>query len=585
MEFDIVISGVTIVDGTGRPPYRGSIGISGDRIAAVGEIEPRGEVVIEGEGLVACPGFVDIHAHGDETLFLYPTADSYVRQGVTTIVGGNCGFSPAPLGKWWLMSFWEYDWWHEIEPFKYSPPPLHPLEKVSEKLKEKTGMEIDWRTFGDYLEKVERLGISVNYAPLVGHNTVRIAVMGEDFKREAKPEEVEEMKKLVAEAMESGAIGMSTGLDYVPGCYASTEEVVELAKVVREYGGVHFTHWRSIGAARFEKEFRPPERIKGILEAIEIGERAGVPVQISHVLTGYTVYPPPPPELAEAAARATLRAIEEARERGVDVAFDLIPNTDGGVFAMPRLVSLLSPWLRELGSVERLIENLRIKEFREEVKEAIRSRKWWLLDPLRDPYWAEMIKVVECRIEEYAGKTLGEIARAKGVDPLDALLDLVCEDPDAKIEREIISEEEVLVFLKHPDSMIGADTFALDDKWGMQSPPYFLPHPNTYGLYPRYLRRYVKELGVLSLEEAVRKATYLPAKRVGLEGRGVIKVGAYADLVLLDFERLRDLGDPIEPRKYPEGVEYVIVNGVIVVERGRHTGARPGRVLRRASSS
>ena len=212
-EFDLLIRGALIVDGTGRPGFRGSIGIRNGKIVAVGGIPANADArrVLDAAGLVACPGFIDMHAHGDLTLLQYPEAESYVMQGVTTIVGGNCGFSPAPLKNVWLFQFWEYGWWHEIAPYKYMPEPVQPLDKVDEKFREKLGWGITWRSFGEFLSRVEEVGISINYVPLVGHNTIRATVMEHDYKRKAKPREIREMKAYVVEAMESGAFGLSTG--------------------------------------------------------------------------------------------------------------------------------------------------------------------------------------------------------------------------------------------------------------------------------------------------------------------------------------------------------------------------------------
>ncbi|MCS7386793.1 MAG: D-aminoacylase [archaeon GB-1867-005] len=587
-EFDILIENAMIVDGTGMQRFAGYIGVKDEKLAYLSVEKPGVDAkhVIDAKGLIACPGFVDIHGHADETIILYPKAENYVLQGVTTVVGGNCGFSPAPVGDYWLMSFWELDWWHELKPFKYYPPLMHPVEKVNEKLKEKFGFTIDWRTFGEYLDKVESKGMSINLVPIVGHNAIRAAVMGEDFKRKAKPEEIEKMKEHVREAMEAGAHGLSSGLDYAPGFYADTQELIELVKVVKEYNGIYATHWRRTGIrTETRREVNPPEKIKGIIEAIEIGRKTGVPVQVSHILTGYVIYPPPPPELLEAAAKATLKVIEDARKDGVDIAFDLIPNTTGGVFSVPRLIALLTPWLREAGSEEKLIENLKAEDYRREVKEAIYAGKWYSVNPIINPYWMNGIVIRKCKNEEYVGKTLGEIAKIKNADPVDTLIDLIIEDPGTLIEPKIVDEREVVTYVKHPLAMIGIDTFALDFKWEAKVPPYYLPHPNTYGAYPRCIRRFVKELKVLTLEEAIKKATYMPAQRMKLKDRGAIKVGYYADILLFDYNSISEGGDYLTPRKPPKGIKYVIINGKIVVENGKHTGAKPGKLLRKKGKS
>jgi len=443
-------------------------------------------------------------------------------------------------------------------------------------------LSIDWRSFKDFLTKVESTGISVNYVPLVGHNTIRATVMGRDYKRKASEKEVEEMKEYVREAVEAGAHGLSTGFDYEPGSYASTDEVVELAKVVSEYNGIYATHWRRTGVRKERVEFEPPEKIKGIIEAIEIGRRANVPVQISHIMSGYTIYPTPPRSLALAAIRATLDVIEEAASSGVDVYFDVIPNTDGGVFTIPYLASLLAPWVKDAGTRKAIAQLLKAKDYRREVKETIKAGKWWLINPKVDPYWAEKVIILDCSVEKYKGKSLGEIAGEEDVNPLDKLFDILVEDPETRIMTKIISDEvEVEEFIKHPRAIVCTDVFAYDKPWSMSKPPYFLPHPNTYGVFPRYIRRYALERKVLSLEEAIHKITGLPAKRFRLENRGLIKPGYYADIVIFDPNEISDMGDYIEPRRPPKGINYVLVNGKIVVKEGAHTGIRPGKIIRR----
>lgn len=582
-EFDLIIINGLVYDGKGNPPYKASIAVKDGKIVKIGDIRRfEAKRVIDAKGLAVSPGFIDIHSHGDETLFLYPTADSFVMQGITTIIGGNCGFTPAPLRDWWLLSFWEYDLWDELRPFKYYPEILIPLDEFKKKVKEVYGIDINWKSFNDYLKRIESIGISVNYAPLVGHNTIRAQVMGNDYKRKAKPEEIKEMKELVREAMEAGAHGLSTGLDYEPGAYADTEELIELVKVVKEYGGIYSTHWRRTGIRKERVEFRPPEKIKGILEAIEIGKKTKVPVQISHIMSGYAIYPPPPPELATSAAKATIKVIDNARKEGIDITFDVIPNVDGGVFTFKYLAGLLAPWVRELGSRENLAKALKAKDFRDEVKQVILSGKWWYINPKVNPYWAEKVKILVCKNNSYVGKTLAEIASEKNQDPIDTLFDIIIEDPDTRVEYgSFIDESEVIEFIKHPYSMICTDTFALDFKWEIKKPPYFLPHPNTYAAFPRFIRRYVRELKVITLEEAIKKITFLPAQKLKLKGRGVIEVGAYADIVIFNPNEIAEGGDYLEPRKPPKGIHYVIVNGEIVVEKGKHTAKKPGKVIRR----
>lgn len=577
----LLVKNGLIADGTGRVGFKGSIAIRGKRIVDVGDVVGFScAKIIDADGLVVSPGFIDAHSHADKTLFLYPAAHSFVMQGVTTTVGGNCGNTAAPMENYWpLNMFWDLDAIYELRPFKYSHKEPLLLEEFKLKAKELYSLDLDWGTFAEFLARLERERLSVNHVPLVGHNTIRTEAMGADYERKPSATEMDKMKRMVAEAMDAGAFGLSTGLDYIPGVYADTAEIVELVEVVKDYGGIYATHLRSTGTGRGKA--RPPANtIEGINEAVEIGRRTGVPVQISHLLPGYRVDPPPPRQLLEAVAQATLAVIETARGEGVDVTFDVIPNVTGGTLTATDLVATLAPWLRETGSPQRLAESLRAKDFCAEITQAISSGKWPSLNSATNPCWMDNLIITRCKVNGYAGRTIGEIARRQDSDPLDTLFGIITKDPAAKMRSEFLREEAVITFLKHPAAMVGLDTYTFDTDWQMKYPPYYLPHPNTYGGFPRYLRQYVNELQVMSLEEAINKATYAPAKRFGLKERGVLAAGAYADIVLFDKTVISERGDEVEPRQYPQGIKYVIINGQVVVEEGRHTGARPGQVLR-----
>ena len=582
-EFDIVITNGIIVDGSGKEPFRAAIGIKDGIIVHVGKLSSfDAREVIDAKDMIVCPGFIDMHSHGDETLFLYPDAINFLLQGITTIVGGNCGFSPAPLRDWWLVSFWDFDLISEIRPFKYYPDTVIPLDEFKAKIKEKYGVNITWRTFKEYFNYLERLGIGVNYVPQVGHNTIRAQVLGPDFKREASKREIEEMKTLVEEAFVDGVWGFSTGLDYEPGAYASKEELIELLKVVAKYEGIYSTHWRRTGVRKERTEFSIPEKIKGIEEAIELASTAKVKLEISHLLSGYTIYPIPPKELAVAAIKATLKIIDEARSKGLDVSFDVIPNTTGGVFTFKYLVDFLAPWVRELGSREALSKALKMKDFRNEIKRIINEGKWWYINPKVDPYWSMKILILKHINEKYSGKTIYEVSKELNKDPLEVLFDLIIEDPYARATyRSLMYEDEVIELIKHPLSMICTDVFSVDYKWELKSIPSFLPHPNTYGSFPRFIKRYVYELKVLSIESAIKKITYMPARKLGLQKRGLIKQGYYADIVIFNPRNIGFKGNELEPRVPPDGIMYVIVNGAITVKEGKYLGIRKGVIIKR----
>ncbi len=587
-EFDILIKNATIVEGTGKRAYVGSIAIKGDRVEALGEVKGDAKRVIDATGLTALPGFVDAHSHHDGLLLWYPKCESYVMQGVTTFIGGQCGGSPAPFGDHIPVFGRLREYLFEFVPYKYYPPKvLYPIEQVNEWMKEKFGWTIDWRTMGEYFEKVEKVGISMNYAPLVGHGTIRYFVMGEDYKRHCNERELEEMKEQVHKAMEEGCIGMSTGLDYDPDVFASKEEINECVAVLKEYGGIYCPHWRRTGRRRgIARGHRRVEKIEGILECIETCRVTGVPLHFAHLATGWYIDPTPPEVLEEANIRATLQVIDKAREEGLDVTYDAIPFfVRGGFSVLPYLCSLLAPWLRELGSREALAKWLKVPDFREEIKDAIARGKWfWRIayNPNTNPHWAENITILKSKSPGCDGKTLAQIAAERKKDPMDVYFDIIAEDPDTRaLAGPVRATESYRLFYTHPAGMVGLDVVARDTKWQGEYPPYSLPGINTFSAYPIFLIKFVREEKVFSLEEAVQKISTMPAKVHGLEGRGVIAEGGYADIVLLDLPNLKVLGDPLEPRRYPKGIEYVFVNGVPVVEKGKHTGATPGRVLKR----
>jgi len=307
-----------------------------------------------------------------------------------------------------------------------------------------------------------------------------------------------------------------------------------------------------------------------------------MPVQISHLGALYDVKPGGSDIMTEAAVKATLKLIDDAREEGIDVNFDEIPNhLAGGIGTTPWLVGYLTPWMRVAGTLEQLVSALRMKEFSEEIKEAVWAGKHYGLNPNINQNWARQRTIVECKDERFVDKTLAEIAEELGIDQLDALFEVLTADPETKAVRKGGDDWVKLMLFRHPEMMIGIDTFAVDDKRVSRHPPWDLPSENSYGGFPRYFRRAYRETGTLSLEEAVRKVTSLPAGKFKLRDRGVLKAGAYADMVIMNPQTVTDKGDQLNPRRYPEGIEHVFVNGVHVVGDSDHMGARPGRILYR----
>jgi len=589
-EFDVLIQNATIVDGTGREAYRGSIGVAGDKIAAIGEVKGDAKKVVDAEGLTALPGFIDAHSHADWTLLWYPRCESYVMQGVTTFVGGQCGGSPGPLGEHIRVPRLLTDHLPDLDPYKFYPnKPYYPLDQVNEWMEEVFGWTLDWETMGGFFERIEDTGISMNYAPLVGHGSVRTKVMGLDYKRHSTEEEQAEMRRLIAEAMEGGCIGMSAGLDYDPDVFAAQEEMIDGVKVLKKYDGVYCPHWRRTGRRRgIAAGHVPNEKITALLECVDVYKRTGVRLHYAHLSTGWQIHPPAPDELEEANLRVTIDMITRESKGKLDITWDAIPQiTRGGFAVMPYLCSLLSPWLRELGGREAFGRWLKVKDFREEVKDAIRQGKWFirvLYNPNTNPRWAENIFVLKSGSPGLDGKSIAEIAKEREADPWDTWFDIIAEDPDTRgVTSQLVARTCYDQYYTHPSGMVGLDTSVFDDKYQAKNPPYTIPGINTFSAYPLFYMKYVRDGSLFTLEEAVQKTATMPARVHNLKGRGVITEGCYADIVLMDLSNLKVLGDELEPRRYPKGIEHVFVNGVLVVEHSEHTGARSGRVLKRTA--
>jgi len=476
--------------------------------------------------MVVSPGFIDMHSHSDVHLLINPLAESKIRQGVTTEVTGNCGSSPAPITK------------ENFELFKRRYGPL--AEEIP----------WDWRTFGEYLDKLQGNGVAVNVAPLQGHGTIRIAVMGYD-NRQPTSTEMERMQDLVAEGMKAGAFGLSTGLIYPPSCYAETQELIELCRVVARFGGYYSSHIRGEGRTL----------IDAVKEAITIGERAGVPVEISHRKAwGRDNW---------GKVKETLKLIEEAQYRGVDVTCDVYPYTASST----GLGASISPWAHE-GGIEKMLERLKDPEIRLRLKREMEAQ---------DQAGWDKVLIAQCEEnKDYVGKTIQETAQSRGMDPYDFVFNFLIEEKGSVATVSFaMHPEDVAMVIGHPVSMIGSDGYSLT--------PYGVlgkgkPHPRSYGTFPRVLAKYVREEGVLSLEESIYKMTGLPARKLGLKDRGIIAEEACGDLVIFDPSEVEDAATFQEPHQYPKGIKYVMVNGQIVVEEGEHTRAKPGKVLRKRAT-
>ncbi len=596
MEYDVIVSGARIIDGSGKPAYSGSIGVSGGEIAALGEVKGDAKKVIDARGLYASPGWIDAHSHADWTLLFYPRAESYVMQGVTTFIGGQCGGSPGPLGDLIKLPGIAADYISELVPHKYYPEKdLFPREDVNRVMRAHYDWTVDWHTLGEWYDRVERAGTSVNAAVLVGQGNARYMVLGNDYKRHATRDEVDEMKAIIRAAMDEGSIGMSGGLDYDPSVWASMDEVNDCASVLRDYpNSVYAIHWRRTGRRRDVKAGDARmNKLDGLLESINTCRVARVPTNLSHLTPAWRLVPEGNDMMEEANYRTTLSFIDAARAEGLPLTFDFMPwFIFGGFDVMPYLSSLLTPWLREQGSREKLSEWLKVPDYRKEVTEALQEGRWFIrtaYNPNTNPQWAENIWVVKHRSPGCDMKKLADVAKARGKNPLETWFDLICEDPDAR--GVAVGEAETgnfphqpfrSLFFQHPVCALSLDQEVYDTTREQKTPPYKIPGINVYSAFPGFINEYVKSYRIFTLEQAIQKMSTQAADNHFLKGRGRLTVGGVADITVFDLDALEVTGDAIEPRRHPKWIRHVLVNGVPVVEDGTHTGARPGRIVKRA---
>ena len=500
--FSLILEGGNVYDGTGREAVVTDVGIRGERIEAIGDLSgARAGKRLNVRGLAVVPGFIDIHSHAVRGIFRHPLAENYIRQGVTLAVGGPDGGSPFPIAE--------------------------------------------------FLARLDVEPAAINFALTVGHGTIRRAVMGNED-RDPTPEELERMKAMVEQGMKEGAFGLSTGLKYVPGAYAKTEEVIELARVAAAYGGYYVSHMREEGL----------QLLESVEETIRIGEEAGLPTQLTHhKVVGAPMW---------GASEKTLAMVDAARARGVDVTIDQYPYT-----ASSTSLSILFPaWSLE-GDQEDRLARLRDPHTRARIKKVV------LRNLEVDRGGGDPKNVVVSRCEwnpSLQGKSLADILREQNrpvtvEEAAELALELQERGGFSGIFHAM-AEEDVQRILRHPFTMVASDG-------GIVAPGEGVPHPRNYGTFARVLGHYARDLGVLSIPDAIRKMSSLPAWRMGLTDRGVLRVGAYADIAVLDLDEVRDTARFGDPHHYATGARHVLVNGVAVLLDGEMTGARPGRALRR----
>ena len=520
---DILIKNAMIFDGSGSVPYEADMAIENGIITRIEkDISDNADKVIEAKGLACCPGFVDIHSHTDSTILAQPEAHSKIHQGITTDVVGNCGFSMGPITE------------------KNRDYFTATLENI--------GIVPSWKTLGEFLDVLKEKGTSVNILTLVGHGTVRAAVLGEE---DVQPDEaqLEEMRREVAKAMEEGAIGLSSGLQYPPGVFAKTEEVIELSKVASEYGGFYATHMRCESA----------KVLDSIDETLRIGAEGNIPVQISHIKTSGK------PQWGQ--MNLVLGKIDAARGRGQKVSYDRYPY----LACQTSLDIFLPDWVHD-GGRRAMLERLQNPDEREKivnyVREYVRTESGW-----------ENILITSTTApdaKDIHGKNLEEIAESRKQEPAYTMLDLIIEG-DGLVDMccFAMNQEDTDMVLLRGDCMICTDS-SVRSPYGILSKDQ--PHPRSYGAFPRFIDDYVHKRNKIPMQEAIRRLTSLPAGWLKFDKRGMLMPDYYADILVFDADEIKDMATFTEPHQFAAGINHVIVNGKLTIENGKHNGTLAGKV-------
>ncbi|WP_082232983.1 N-acyl-D-amino-acid deacylase family protein [Halobacillus massiliensis] len=531
--FDTFIKDGKIVDGTGNPWFYGNVGIKEGKVAYVG---PRSDLqskqVVDAKGSIVSPGFIDGHCHSDLMILDFPESEIKLQQGVTTEVVGNCGLAPVPVNPLYKDALQNY-----VEPV---------LGKANK--------DWQWQTISDYFNELDQSLISENVASYVAHGSLRIAVMGFD-NRPPSREEMEEMKFILEQGMRAGAIGLSIGLLYSPGSYSTKEELSELCEIVAKYNGLFSTHIRGEGN----------NLIPSVKEVLWIAQKANVPLHISHL---------------KAAGRRNwgkvleaMDLIDQARSKGMDVTCDVYPYSAGSTM----LTTLLPPWSLE-GGLGAVLKRLKNPQTREKIKQELKQEQEAWDNLVVSTGWDSVIisSVNSPALKQVEGKTVEEISRETGKDPVDQAIDLLLEENgNIGIVFFHMDEQDVKHVMQYQNSLIASDSLTCYTG---------KPHPRLYGTFPRVFSKYVKEENILSLEDAVRKMTSFPARRFGLGKRGLLTVGYAADVVIFNFNEIEDTATYESPKNYPQGIEYVFVNGRLTTKEKKHTAEKCGCLIKNAPS-
>ncbi len=578
--YDVIILNGLIADGTGRDAYQADIAISGDRIAKIGDLKNESaEKTIDAKGSYVTPGFIEPHSHTDLSVLFWPQMTNYLEQGVTTTVGGNCGHSYGPIGdELYRAAIVDTKVGFEVgKEYFNNVTLLMPKQAAAAALKKEYGIDLDWNSFGDYIDKCNRSGMCANIVPLVGYSAVRGAVMGLDCCREATEEELDRIEDLVRQCMEEGAFGMSTGTDpqYVPGPFATKEETIRMLKVVAEYDGIFASHTRNYDMAK-----GVPDRMGGYHDMLEEALAAGVRANVSHV---HTLGMGADDESNAKAARETLAYFEEMRDKGLDLSYDVIPSPYSMDMTVPYFATFLRPFVLWCGGRKEFAKHLQSEDTRKMVHALVDAGLYPFLDEknLMTSIYPLLTISRHKTHPELVGMNLMAYGQSSGKSLLDAVLDLFAEDPDMGTDMALpdaTTSNEILC--RHEMAMPCADGFSgdKDTNIGISEDLGMLPNPMNLSCMIRWLTLHGKD----RFEDSIRQITSYPAKRFAIKDRGVLEEGKYADIVILNKDQLVSHDRDEDPLQYPEGIDYVFVNGQLSIDHKKQIeGVKAGRMLKK----
>lgn len=587
---DIVIQNGRIIDGTGTPFYQAEIAIKDGKIIQIAkQISTPARKRIDASNCIVTPGFINLHSHADCSVYLCPDMESTLGQGITTEFAGHCGLGVAPFVKHWGYNFVEKLAMYQLSektawgasPYEYKIVPEASMRQV---LQATYGECCNWKEWSEFKQHMEASGLGANMICMVAHGPIRLQVMGTDYQRVATNMEVQSMLEYVREAMEAGAWGVSLGLDYEPGLFASREELLALFLEVAKYDGVITAHARMRTHASYSSK---QQVIEGYLELLELAKEAKVWLHISHIDCAYEVEPPEE-EAVRCLVYRTLQVLEEYQTMGVKVTWDVIPKYVYGPFHYPKLASLLQPYIEECGSMSAFENRCHDKDYVEKVKVEIREGKhpsnspFTSIHPGRNPNWGNLLQITKTSNPKWIGKTIATLAKERGCDSLDVVFALLQEDMETCIvslgmRPEYTSSRDAFTSLE--EAGIGLDTWTLNykDKLSKEGMPLECGSPATYSGMITFIEN---QTGV-PLEKTIQKITGNPARILGLKDRGLLKEEFVADVLVIEEAKLKSNERLDDPRNQPSGIDYVIVNGKIAVEKGIHSHSRSGRVIER----